>query len=514
MKNYILVLLIFISLKSLAQHANVLIGNSGSPEEPTIVVNPNNTNEMIAGANLNHYYYSSDAGLSWSSGTMSSQYVVWGDPCVAVDTAGDFYFFHLAYYNGVFIDRIVCEKSVDAGATWAGSGFFGLNGTKAQDKEWVSIDRANNNIYATWTQFDTYGSSSPLDSSVIMFSKSTDAGQTWSQSLRISKLAGDCIDSDNTDEGAVPAVGPNGEIYVAWVGANGIMFDRSTDEGNTWLNDDIFVSSVPGGWDYSVPGITRSNGLPVTLCDTSGGINNGTIYINWTDQRNGTDDTDVWLVKSTDGGDTWSVPARVNDDAPGKHQFFTWMAIDQTTGFLWFVFYDRRNYSDEQTDVYCALSEDGGNAFTNFKVSESPFLPVSSVFFGDYTNITAHNNVIRPIWTRLNNGTLSVWTAIINTSMLGVEEEEQLSFSLEQNYPNPFDDKTYFRFKLPTQSAISLSVYDVYGRKVALLINNKTYYMGKHILSFSLSEYNLSSGIYYYSLISEKQKLVKMMTVK
>ena len=66
------------------------------------------------------------------------------------------------------------------------------------------------------------------------------------------------------------------------------------------------MDEFPGGWDYDIPGINRCNGLPITVCDLSGGSNHGTIYINWTDQRNGTDDTDVWLAKSTDGGDTWT----------------------------------------------------------------------------------------------------------------------------------------------------------------------------------------------------------------
>jgi len=73
----------------------------------------------------------------------------------------------------------------------------------------------------TWTQFDSYGTSNPIDSSKIMFAKSTDAGTSWSQpgqGLRIDKLGGDCVDADNTVEGAVPAVGPNGEVYVAWAG--------------------------------------------------------------------------------------------------------------------------------------------------------------------------------------------------------------------------------------------------------------------------------------------------------
>ena len=66
--------------------------------------------------------------------------------------------------------------------------------------------------------------------------------------IKINEVDGDCIDSDNTVEGAVPAVGPNGEIYVAWAGPAGLMFDRSLDQGEKWLTQDIFVDSFPTGW--------------------------------------------------------------------------------------------------------------------------------------------------------------------------------------------------------------------------------------------------------------------------
>ena len=75
----------------------------------------------------------------------------------------------------------------------------------------------------------------------------------------------------------------------------------------------------------------------------------------------------------------------------GKQQFFTWMTVDQATGFIYIVFYDRREHPNEMTDVYLAVSRDGGETFENMKISESPFDPMSSVFFGDYTNISACN---------------------------------------------------------------------------------------------------------------------------
>ncbi|MEA3444839.1 MAG: sialidase family protein, partial [Bacteroidota bacterium] len=280
MKLNLLLFLLIIFISGYSQHSNVMISNTNHPEEPTIIINPNNTQQLVAGANINNVYFSSDGGQSWTIGEMTSDsFNVWGDPCIIVDTAGHYYFFHLSYPDSTyFIDRMVCQKSTDGGASWGNITYFAHDWPKQQDKEWAVVDRANNNIYVSWTQFDIYGSSLPLDSSIIRFTKSTDNGNTWSEPIRLNKIAGDCIDSDNTVEGAVPAVGPNGEVYVAWVGIDGIFFDRSIDEGNTWLDDDILVSTVPGGWDYHIPGLQRCNGLPVTVCDTSGGQNHGTIY--------------------------------------------------------------------------------------------------------------------------------------------------------------------------------------------------------------------------------------------
>jgi hypothetical protein len=71
-----------------AQHTNILIDDVGSfmpPEEPTIIINPKNTDELVAGSNIDNYYYSVDDGQSWSKGILSSTYGVWGDPCVIVD---------------------------------------------------------------------------------------------------------------------------------------------------------------------------------------------------------------------------------------------------------------------------------------------------------------------------------------------------------------------------------------------------------------------------------------------
>jgi hypothetical protein len=511
----ITVLLLMAYNVSPAQHTNIMISNQNDPNEPSIAINPKNTNELMAASNINNYYYSTDGGFTWIENTLTSTFGVWGDPVIACDTAEFFYFFHLSNPpGGNWIDRIVCQRTPGIGQAFNNGSYTGLNGTKAQDKQWVDIDRNTNTIYMTWTEFDEYGSFHPADSSRILFSKSANQGASWSNPVRINNVSGDCIDSDNTTEGAVPAVGPNGEVYVSWAGPAGIVFDRSLDGGLTWLSQDIPVDPMPGGWDMTIPGIYRANGLPVTVCDRSGGPNHGTIYINWCDQRNGASDTDVWLSKSTDGGNTWSAPARVNDDLTQTQQFFTWMTIDQTTGYLWFVFYDRRNYTNSSTDVYMAVSKDGGATFYNFQISSTPFVPNSNVFFGDYTNITAHNNVVRPIWTRLDNFNLSVWTAIIDTVILSDEELPADHISLhEQNYPNPVMDETAFSFKLHEPASITIRLFDISGREVCQVVNNQVYGFGKHIIVFRPKDHNISPGTYSYELVAGDKVVRRKMLV-
>jgi hypothetical protein len=500
MKNFLFILSVLIFSNLQAQYQNIEISDISSPNEPTIYINPKNPLQLMGGANLNRYYYSDDGGYSWLQGTLvSPSYGVYGDPMTITDTAGNFYYFHLADPPaGNWIDRIVCQKYNKLTGTWNDGSYMGLNGNKAQDKHWAVVDQNTNAIYVTWTQFDSYGSPDAFCQSNIMFSKSTDGSVSWSQVKQINHDAGDCVDSDNTVEGAVPAVGPNGEIYVAWSGPNGIVFNKSLDAGETWLDNEIFVCEQGGGWDMAIPGIYRSNGLPVTVCDLSNGPNRGAIYVNYTDQINGSNDTDVWVLKSSDGGETWSAPIRVNDDPPGKHQFLTWMAVDQSNGYLYFVFYDRRNYSNNQTDVFLAVSPDGGQTFNNFVISDSPFNPYSGVFFGDYNNISVVNNMVRPIWTRNENGNLSIYTAIIDMSV-GLPERDMTPSSLEQNYPNPFRESTVFSFKITRPGDVKLSVIDQLGKEIIVL---KEEYMvrGKYTFSFDTFKYHLSPGVYYFNL--------------
>jgi hypothetical protein len=387
--------------------------------EPSIAIDPKNPNNIAAGCILSDYYFSKDSGKTWESRKMSSTYGVWGDPAILFDTTGRVYYFHLADYKKTsWIDRIVCQSAPTVDGKFNEGTFPKPNGTKAQDKHWMVLNPMNNDIYLTWTQFDKYDSALESDSSIILFSRSSDQGKTWSDPKRISFFGGDCLDSDETVEGAVPSVGPNGEIYVVWSGPKGLVFQVSKDRGKTWLPVERKIGPQIEGWDLDIPGMNRANGLPILVSDLSNGPNRGNLYLNWCDQRNGKDNTDVFLSVSKDGGETWSEARKVNQDNTKNHQFFTWLTVDQSTGYLYFVYYDRRNYFDLRTDVYISRSTDGGLTFKDFRISDKPFTPDAKNFFGDYLNISAVKGEIRPIYPRMDDGKISLWVTLIQDAKL------------------------------------------------------------------------------------------------
>ena len=105
-----------------------------------------------------------------------------------------------------------------------------------EDKPWTVVDRGagsphRGNVYVAWTRFDVYGSADPLHRSTIWFARSRDGAATFQPPFRISDDSGDAKDGDGTLEGAVPAVGPNGEVYVVWAGPKGLSFDDPTMAG-------------------------------------------------------------------------------------------------------------------------------------------------------------------------------------------------------------------------------------------------------------------------------------------
>jgi hypothetical protein len=386
--------------------------------EPAIAVNPRNPNNIVASSVLDNIYYTFDGGQTWEKKKITSPFGVYGDPVLVADQKGDFYHFHLSdptgegWSNEKSLDQIVCHVSKDGGKTWDEGNAIGYNPPKDQDKPWATVD-GKGNLYVAWTQFDKYNSSDANCQSLIMLSTSSN-GKKWSDPIQLNQTPGDCLDDDATAEGAVPAISDDKKIYVAWANQNKIFLDRSFDGGEMWLTNDIAIQEQKAGWTQTIPGHDRCNGMPVLAVDRcTKSPRKGMLYLVWADQLNGEQDTDVLFSRSGNFGDNWTPPVKIQSNGSGKHQYMPSMTIDQSNGNIYILYYDRGAYDDLKTDVYLAGSKDGGVTFKSVKISETPFEPSESSFFGDYLSISAHKGVIAPVWTRMDDGKTSVWTTVI-----------------------------------------------------------------------------------------------------
>ena len=90
----------------------------------------------------------------------------------------------------------------------------------------------------------------------------------------------------------------------------------------------------------------------------------------------------------------------------------------------------------------------------------------------------------------------------------GKKTEASLTWKLSQNYPNPFNPTTMIDYTLPTDGMTKLSIYNVLGQEVKVLVNENMR-AGSYSTPFDGS--NLSSGIYFYKLESNNQMQVKKM---
>lgn len=398
------------------------------PAEVSVAINPASPDQIVAvslqggrpGAPVrisNYTYVSADGGRTWRTSPVPNDHQrVHGDDAITIARDGTAYHTYIAF-DGIRVPRpdrassgIYIRSSRD-GVTWADPVAVVDHVNTAipfEDKPWVGVDDAEEsphrgNVYVAWTRFDVYGSADPEHKTHIWFARSRDGVRTFTPPVQVSDTPGDARDSDDTVEGVVPSVGVKGEVYLAWAGPKGLVFDRSLDGGYTF-GDDKVITTLPGGWDLPMPGIPRHNGMPVTGVDHSRGPNRGTIYINWIDERNG--DADVFVIASRDGGSTWGAPVRVNDDEKGnkRGQLFTWMAVDPADGSINVVFLDRRDGDGTKNAVMLARSVDGGKTFVNHRVATEPFASEPNVFYGDYIGIDAHNGRVVAVYPKMVGG--------------------------------------------------------------------------------------------------------------
>ncbi len=416
--------LILAAMDIMAQNPVRVDLDSKDPNETSLVWVRQSAGKLLGASNIDQIYRSDDTGKTWSEFTVSSRYGIYGDPVLRSSDFNRIYFAHLSRTPGKswpnWFDRIVVQYTDDGGKSFSTGASVGSNGTKMQDKPWLNVDESpkspfRGRVYVSWTEFDQYESRDPKCKSRIRFACSMDSGKSFLPAVTISDFSGDCLDDDNTTEGAVTASLPDGTICAVWCAFGKIWFDQSKDGGKTWGKDKI-IAEQTGGWSVQIPNIYRANGFPNIFSVQAEGKENGRLYVFYGDEKLG--DHDIWMLFSSDGGISWSKEFRINQDAAGngRDQFMGQYVVDPTDGRWYAVFYDMRHGDSLQPDVSLAWSN--GDTIYNRRLTPKGFnAPGKKIFFGDYIAVDAYKGQIAALWTEYNKE-LQLYSLVMNRSQL------------------------------------------------------------------------------------------------
>lgn len=399
--------------------------------EPHLAVDRRNPNHVVAswqqdrlsdgGARGLVTSVSIDGGLTWDapqpapfSACAGGPFARVSDPWVAVDgsTVLQIGIAFTGAANSVGArSAVAVSRSVDGGVTWgAGVLLVDDDGNRLfNDKEALTIDTTDPRYaYAVW---DRIG----LDErGPTLLARSTDGGASWEPARTIYDPG-----AGRQTIGNVPVTTPDGTVHVFFVelgpdpDAPGqleahVAVIRSNDKGASWSAPTFIADARPVGTE------TPQLGQPVRAGEILGTFaadpDDGTLYAVWQDSRfsGGAHDA-IALSRSTDGGLTWSAPARVNAraDVPA----FTPTVAVLPSGAVGVTYYDFRQAGTatyQPTDVWLAMSINGidwteTRLAGNFDMFDAP--DAGGLFVGDYQGLDAANaSTFLAVYARTNNG--------------------------------------------------------------------------------------------------------------
>lgn len=245
------------------------------------------------------------------------------------------------------------------------------------------------------------------------------------------------------------AIGPDGEVMnvctLTESGQGGGKPFVNVDPdglGPARFGDRVFVTDTHvGGFDFIPSQPDRSvDAEPGLAWDRTGGPHTGRVYLVYTlEQKNESDNTDIFVRYSDDEGATWSAPVRVNDDSTVNSQFLPKISLDPATGHIAVVWYDSRNdlgtggagdtdgLPNDDAQFWGAFSNDGQTFTSNMQISagtSNSHDAHNHIDYGDYTGLSFYGGIAHPAWADNSNSTgnnpdgtlhqLDVYTAAVS----------------------------------------------------------------------------------------------------
>lgn len=353
-------------------------------------------------------------------------------------------------YSGI---RLRCVSFADSLRGWVGkfqikgSDLYALLQTTDGGETWTEVKNipspAPQGMCGLFTNFDPFIYGCGRYAGPPIFIKSTDGGTTWT-SKDLSLLASMLIDIHffTPDSGII--VGAR----TTQTGEKGVIL-QTTDGGESW--NILYTTRHSQVWCWKISFPTREVG-----------------YVSLQ-----TFQDSVFFLKTTNGGKTWNENLFLK--AGGSYS-------PQAIGFVsehvgWIGAYPRFGTLRSEATY---KTTNGGLSWTIDPTSKNMN---RMRWMNDTLGFAAGNTVYQYKKTV--------------TNILESKESPQ-SFILEQNYPNPFNPKTTIKFSLPRMSFVSLRIFDLLGKEVAVLLQDDEMQEGNYSIPFTAND--LSSGVYWYRL--------------
>lgn len=474
--------------------------------------------EVYITGNQDYIYMTSDFGVSWNSVAFKSNSQIYSGPYQCTDLGGGDTLITCGFY-GLFNKRNSVSNAISLSERTKGTAYLGALDIWIEienGKMWVVGQPTNNSSYdqiAYSSNGGTDWSLQPINNSITSLSticmlssvsgyvagsggnifKTTNSGLNWNPIP--SQFANNLHKVDFTD------------LNTGWVFGDAGLICRTTNGGLNWIQQNSFADS--------------SNIWGADMIDANTGwcvLGSGHPYLEM-------------VRKTTDGGITW-IGQNANS---GNSALFDIKMLNENTGYLggYQIFRKTTNGGANWEFVSLPLND--------FQIQGMDFLdPMRGVIYGSHYHFltttdggTSWNITITNAYGA--SGSLSCKIKLIAgfvylTAKYGGVLKDSVpdlligtinwnnsmpkNYELFQNFPNPFNPFTTLKFTIPKAGTVNLKVYDITGREVRTIIENMSLNAG--IITHQFDGTNLASGIYFYSLMVDGEKIdtKKMILVK
>jgi len=382
--------------------------------EPSFCIDPHNPNRMAVGwrqfdTTNSHFRqsgvaYTTNGGLNWTFPGNLDPGIFRSDPVLATDADGIFYYLGISNANNFACDLL---RSTNGGVTWQSLG-AALGG----DKEWMAIDTTTGpgrgNIYQVWSPFyNVYANNRDY-----LFTRSTDGGVNWMPAIGL----------PHSPYFGTMDVGPDGELYIfgTAIDVEPFVVNRSTNAQNRFVTPTIDLTAIVdlGGSMLFGTAVVNPAGLlgqAWIAVDKSDGPTRGNVYVLCTVANDPGNFCNVMFSRSTDRGQTWSAPLRLNDDSATQNAYHWFGTLSVApNGRIDACWNDTRNSTNNSlSELYYTWSDDAG-------LTWAPNRPVSPAFnhllgfpqqnkMGDYIGMVSLNEGACIVYAATFNGEQDIY---------------------------------------------------------------------------------------------------------